>query len=140
MSTKTVKIPDNCIAIGDEAYCLDLSKISDGNRYIDMKTTDRPDQNVEFNNSNTNSKIVAKYKLSYYGYDLWLKDNSPITDNENKLVVNDNCILTNGCSNNKLQDGCIAKCFEIVNNYYIPETLYYRNNKWTKDTLIPEPE
>ena len=71
-SIKDLNIPNNCVAIGPDAYCV---------------VAEKPNQ------------ISDKYILSQIGYDLWRKNPSPITAEDNKLVTNDTCILTNGCKN-----------------------------------------
>lgn len=124
MSIKDLKIPNNCVAIGPEAYCIDV---------------DKPNQ------------VVDKYKLSQLSYDLWEKDPNPITSQDNKLITNNTCVLTNGCTNDKLKPGCIATCMTRVpnnagpwseqdNSNYIGQVLVYDGSDWSSNTLMPSHE
>jgi hypothetical protein len=99
-------IPTNCVAVGNEAYCIDLSK---------------PNQ------------ISDKYTLSYLGYDLWYPTN--VVADDNKYVIN-NCILTSNCNKNNLQPGCIAKCFSNVNNNIISENYVWNGSEFNQNNLI----
>jgi hypothetical protein len=123
-SIKNLNIPNNCVAIGPEAYCV---------------VAEQPNQ------------VVSKYRLSQMAYDLWEKDPNPITKNDNSLVTNKTCVLTNGCSNTTLKPGCVATCMIKVNNNagpwseqdnsnYIGQTLVFDGANWTSNTLIPSHE
>ena len=124
MSIKNLNIPNNCVAIGPEAYCVDV---------------DKPNQ------------VVDKYRSSQIAYDLWEKDPNPTTNQDNKLITNNTCVLTSGCTNDKLQSGCIATCMTRVSNNagpwseqdnsnYIGQVLVYDGSNWTANTLMPSHE
>ena len=61
MSSNNLNIPNNCVAIGPEAYCV-----------LDEKP------NI----------VSSKYRLSQLAYNLWEKDPNPITKDDNKLITN----------------------------------------------------
>jgi len=125
MSKNNLNIPNNCVAIGPDAYCVLAEK-----------------PNI----------VSSKYRLSQLAYDLWEKDPNPITKDDNKLVTNKTCVLTNGCTNTTLKPGCVATCMIKVNNNvsrnleitdnsnYIGQTLVYDGANWTSNTLIPSHE
>jgi hypothetical protein len=121
---KNLKIPNNCVAIGPDAYCV---------------------------NAEQPNKVTDKYILSQIGYDLWRKSPYPITEKDDSLITNKTCVLTNGCTNTTLKPGCIATCmikvnnngspwFEQDNSNYIGQTLVYDGANWTSNTLIPSHE
>ena len=123
-SIKNLNIPNNCVAIGPEAYCV---------------IAEKPNQ------------VINKYRLSQLAYDLWEKDPNPITKEDNKLVTNNTCVLTNGCTNENLKPGCMATCMIKVNNNagpwaeqdnsnYIGQTLVYDGSGWSSRTLMPSHE
>jgi hypothetical protein len=128
-SIKNLSIPNNCVAIGPAAYCV---------------VAEQP------------NKVIAKYRLSQLAYDLWEKDPNPITKNDNNLITNKTCVLTNGCTNTTLKPGCVATCMIKVNNNagpflskdeleqdnsnYIGQTLVYDGANWTSNTLMPSHE
>jgi hypothetical protein len=124
MSSNNLNIPNNCVAIGPEAYCV-----------LDEKP------NI----------VSSKYRLSQLAYDLWEKDPLPITKEDNKLITNNTCVLTSGCTNDKLYPGCIATCMTKINNNagpwaeqdnynYIGQVLVYDGANWTNRTLMPSHE
>ncbi len=74
-SNRKWNLPDNCVAVGNEAFCLNNNKLSD------------------------------KFQLSYYGYDMWYPTNLNENDNkyvyENCVITTpdicDNKNLKEGC-------------------------------------------
>lgn len=119
--SSNLNIPNNCVAIGPDAYCVDAEQPN---------------------------KVTDKYILSQIGYNLWTKSNLPVTEEDNSLITNKTCVLTNGCTNTRLKPGCIATCMIKVNNNaspwseqdnsnYIGQTLVYDGASWTSNTLMP---
>jgi len=101
-----INIPNNCVAVGNEAYCINLSKPNE---------------------------VSDKYKLSYIGYNSWYPI-KPKSD-DNKYIV-DNCVLTSNCDKNNLQKGCIAKCLSVVNNNIIAENYMWDGSKFSQNNLL----
>ena len=130
-SIKNNNLPNNCVIIGPQAYCIEIEK---------------PNQ------------ISKKLRIAQSGNNLWENDPNSINANDNKLVANNTCVLNNGCTNDQLKEGCVAICMikptvfatpssintpsSISNtpsisdpNKYISQVLAYNGVNWTNNTL-----